>query len=69
MKVTFELTVLLGGGALEPEEALVHVDGDVALPHESQDQLVGEPGMRRLNLGQGGTQGLGRGHIAMLQLK
>ena len=44
------LTVLFGDGALQPQEALVEVHLDVALPHEAEHEVVREAGMTRVHL-------------------
>ena len=64
------LTVLLRDVPLQPQEALVDVDaGHVPLPDQTQHQVVREPGLRGLNLGQGRLQRLGGCNIAVLKLK
>lgn len=60
---------MFGDVSLEPEQTLVHVDCDVPFADETQDEVVGEPGVAGLNLAEGGPERLGRGNVAMFQLK
>ena len=64
------LTVLLRDVPLQPEETLIDVDTcHVSLPDEAEDEVVGEPGLGRLHLGEGGLEGLGGGNVAVLELE
>ena len=64
-----DLTFVVWQRSLEPEEALVHVDGDLALLDEAEDEVVGEPGVGRLHLVQGRPQGLRGARVALLKLE
>lgn len=60
---------MFGDVPLEPQEAFVHVNGDVSLADETQDQVVGEARVASLHLAEGGPKGLGSRNITVLQLK